>query len=91
MISEIVEEGHRILLFSQFVEMLAIIEKELQSAGYTYEYIDGQVPAKDRLDRVNRFNADASIPVFLISLKAGGTGLLRIFTPVPGPSLTSIR
>lgn len=75
MIGEIVEEGHKILVFSQFVEMLSIIEKELQAAGYTYEYIDGQVPAKERLDRVNRFNADPSIPIFLISLKAGGTGL----------------
>jgi len=75
MISEIVEEGHKILLFSQFVEMLSLIRPELESAGYTYEYIDGQVPAKERLDRVNRFNEDASIPIFLISLKAGGTGL----------------
>lgn len=75
MIREIVDEGHKILVFSQFVEMLAIIEKELKSSGYTYEYIDGQVPAKERLERVNRFNADPSIPVFLISLKAGGTGL----------------
>jgi superfamily II DNA or RNA helicase len=75
MISEIVEEGHKILVFSQFVEMLTLVRKELEAAGYTYEYIDGQVPAKDRLDRVNRFNADASIPIFLISLKAGGTGL----------------
>jgi SNF2 family DNA or RNA helicase len=75
MIGEVVEEGHKILVFSQFVEMLAIIEKELKSTGYTYEYIDGQVPAKERLDRVNRFNADPSIPIFLISLKAGGTGL----------------
>ncbi len=75
MIGEIVEEGHKILIFSQFVEMLAIIEKELQAAGYTYEYIDGQTPAKERLNRVNKFNADPSIPIFLISLKAGGTGL----------------
>jgi len=75
MIGEIVEEGHKILVFSSFVSMLSLIEKELQAAGYTYEYIDGQVPAKERLDRVNRFNADPSIPIFLISLKAGGTGL----------------
>ncbi len=75
MIGEIVEEGHKILVFSQFVEMLTIVRKELEAAGYVYEYIDGQVPAKERLDRVNRFNADESIPIFLISLKAGGTGL----------------
>jgi SNF2 family DNA or RNA helicase len=75
MIGEIVEEGHKILVFSQFVEMLTIVRNELEVAGYTYEYIDGQVAAKDRLDRVNRFNEDDSIPIFLISLKAGGTGL----------------
>ena len=40
-----------------------------------YEYIDGQTPAKARLEKVERFNEDPDIPVFLISLKAGGTGL----------------
>lgn len=75
MIAEIIEEGHKILVFSQFVEMLSLMKVELEAAGYVYEYIDGQVPAKERLDRVNRFNADQSIPIFLISLKAGGTGL----------------
>jgi len=75
MIGEIVDEGHKILVFSSFVGMLSIMEKELQAAGYVYEYLDGQTPAKERLDRVNRFNADPSIPIFLISLKAGGTGL----------------
>ena len=49
--------------------------KRCWKSGYVYEYIDGQTPAKDRLDKVNRFNADQSIPIFLISLKAGGTGL----------------
>jgi superfamily II DNA or RNA helicase len=75
MVSEIVDSGHKILIFSQFVEMLSLIKVELERQKYTYEYIDGQVSAKDRLDRVNRFNDDESIPIFLISLKAGGTGL----------------
>jgi superfamily II DNA or RNA helicase len=75
MIGEIVEEGHKILVFSQFVEMLTLIRGELESSGYEYEYIDGQTPAKERLEKVNKFNADASLPIFLISLKAGGTGL----------------
>jgi SNF2 family DNA or RNA helicase len=74
-IEEIVDAGHKILIFSQFVEMLSLIETELEKAKYPYEYIDGQTPAKERLDRVNRFNEDDSIPIFLISLKAGGTGL----------------
>ena len=75
MIGEIVDSGHKILIFSQFVEMLTLIRAELEREKYTYEYIDGQTPAKDRLDKVNKFNADESIPIFLISLKAGGTGL----------------
>ena len=75
MIADIIDEGHKILVFSQFVEMLSILRKDLEKAGYTYEYLDGQTPAKDRLDKVEKFNADKSIPIFLISLKAGGTGL----------------
>ncbi|MDZ4834986.1 MAG: SNF2-related protein [Candidatus Melainabacteria bacterium] len=75
MVDEIVDEGHKILIFSQFVEMLTLVRKEFDKSGLVYEYIDGQTPAKDRLDKVNKFNADPDIPVFLISLKAGGTGL----------------
>jgi len=75
MIGEIIDEGHKILVFSQFVEMLSLIRKGLDKAGYKYEYLDGQTPAKDRLEKVDKFNADPSIPIFLISLKAGGTGL----------------
>jgi superfamily II DNA or RNA helicase len=75
MIDELVEEGHKVLIFSQFVEMLTLIRDELDKTTYSYEYLDGQTPAKERLDKVNRFNATESIPIFLISLKAGGTGL----------------
>jgi SNF2 family DNA or RNA helicase len=75
MIDEIVDEGHKILIFSQFVEMLTLIRAELEKANIVYEYLDGQTPAQDRLEKVNKFNADEKIPIFLISLKAGGTGL----------------
>lgn len=75
MIAEIVDSGHKILVFSQFVEMLSLIRVELEKQKYDYEYIDGQTPAKERLERVNRFNDSPEIPIFLISLKAGGTGL----------------
>lgn len=75
MIDEIVDEGHKILVFSQFVEMLTLVRAELDKGHYQYEYLDGQTPAQERLERVNRFNADESLPIFLISLKAGGTGL----------------
>lgn len=73
MLEEIISEGHRILLFSQFVQMLDIIRDWLKEKGIKHEYLTGST--KDRADRVNRFNEDESIPVFLISLKAGGTGL----------------
>lgn len=75
LIHDVVDGGHKILVFSQFVKMLTLVRKELEKAGMPYEYIDGQTPAKARLEKVNTFNDDPDIPVFLISLKAGGTGL----------------
>lgn len=75
MLEEIISEGHRILLFSQFVQMLDIIKEWFEEKGIKYEYLTGDTKAEDRPVRVNRFNSDESIPVFLISLKAGGTGL----------------
>ncbi|WP_054968517.1 DEAD/DEAH box helicase [Alicyclobacillus ferrooxydans] len=75
---ELVEEyrlaNQRILIFSQFTSMLAIIQQELQERGFDLFYLDGQTPAKDRLELCDRFNQGA-VPIFLISLKAGGTGL----------------
>ena len=65
--------GHRVLVFSQFVTMLGHIREALEEDGITYEYLDGST--KDRLEKVEAFNEDDSIGVFLISLKAGGTGL----------------
>ncbi len=73
MLEEIISEGHRILLFSQFVDMLDIIKAWLEREGIPYEYLTGKT--KDRQGAVERFNSTPSIPIFLISLKAGGTGL----------------
>ncbi|HJK96118.1 MAG TPA: SNF2-related protein [Polyangiaceae bacterium LLY-WYZ-14_1] len=74
---EIVQEaqsgGHKVLVFSQFVEMLKLIRSALDDGGITYEYLDGST--KNRTERVDRFNDDPSVTAFLISLKAGGTGL----------------
>lgn len=67
------DDGHRILVFSQFVSMLSILREELDKLGVGYCYIDGQTV--DRLAEADRFNQDPGIPLFLISLKAGGTGL----------------
>lgn len=72
-VSEAMQSGHRTLIFSQFVQMLTLIRNAFDAEGIKYEYIDGSTT--DRQARVDRFNKDESIPVFLISLKAGGTGL----------------
>jgi SNF2 family DNA or RNA helicase len=61
------------LVFSQFVSMLRLIEEELKNEGISYGYLDGQT--KDRAGAVDQFQSASEIPVFLISLKAGGTGL----------------
>ncbi len=73
MIIDIVEEGHKVLVFSQFVQMLHVIRNWLQMTGIPYCYLDGS--SKDRLEQVDKFNNTPEIPIFLISLKAGGTGL----------------
>lgn len=66
--------GRRVLIFSQFTKMLQLIGRELAMQGQSYFYLDGQTPAEERLERCHRFNAGER-HVFLISLKAGGTGL----------------
>ena len=73
MLEEIIAEKHRILLFSQFVGMLDIIKAWLEKKGIKHEYLSGKT--KDRQAVVERFNSDPTIPIFLVSLKAGGTGL----------------
>lgn len=72
MLEEIISEGHRVLLFSQFVNMLDIVKGWLEREGIEYEYLTGKT--KDRQAAVEHFN-NSKIPIFLISLKAGGTGL----------------
>jgi superfamily II DNA or RNA helicase len=65
--------GHKVLVFSQFVSMLTIIRRAMDEDGVKYEYLDGST--KDRPERVDNFQRDDGPPVFLISLKAGGSGL----------------
>jgi len=71
---DLVSNGHRILVFSQFTSMLEIIQKSLEELQYTYFYMEGSTKVAERNDYVKRFNAGEG-QVFLISLKAGGTGL----------------
>ncbi len=73
LLDEALDGGHRVLVFSQFTSMLAILRRELEQRERRYCYLDGAT--QDRMTVVRQFNTDASIPVFLISLKAGGTGL----------------
>lgn len=75
---ELVEEcrssGKRALIFSQFTEMLDIIKRELGYRGVSFFYLDGSTPVKERVELCNRFN-EGERELFLLSLKAGGTGL----------------
>lgn len=66
---------HKVLVFSQFVEMLTLIRTELDQRQISYSYLDGSTPAIKRKAAVNKFQTDETIRVFLISLKAGGVGL----------------
>ena len=75
LLAESVDDGHRLLVFSQFTSLLALLRAELDEQGLTYCYLDGGTPQKQRQLEVDRYNATPDIPVFLISLKAGGTGL----------------
>jgi SNF2 family DNA or RNA helicase len=72
MLPELVAEGRRVLLFSQFTSMLGLIEESLRRTGIDYVKLTGQT--RDRKTPVDRFQS-GEVPVFLISLKAGGTGL----------------
>jgi len=74
LLQDLHQQGQRILLFSQFTSMLELIAGMLKKEGYRYFYLDGSVKTEDRLDMADKFN-DGEGDIFLISLKAGGTGL----------------
>ncbi|NGX60795.1 MAG: RNA polymerase-associated protein RapA [Chlamydiae bacterium] len=69
----LIEGKHKTVIFSQYTKMLSILREDLDAQGVPFAYLDGS--SKNRLDIVNRFNEDPNIPIFLVSLKAGGTGL----------------
>ena len=73
LLAEVVDGGHRVLVFSQFTSMLALLKDRLTDEGIEFCYLDGST--LDRGAVVERFQSSAAIPVFLISLKAGGVGL----------------
>ena len=67
--------GHKILLFSSYTSMFEIIEKELKNRNIKYFKLTGATKVDERVELVDEFNQNDEIKVFLISLKAGGTGL----------------
>ncbi len=75
LLSEAIDDGHRLLVFSQFTSLLALLRDELDRQEIAYCYLDGSTPTKQRQAEVDRYQQNPDIPVFLISLKAGGTGL----------------
>jgi superfamily II DNA or RNA helicase len=74
-LAEVLESGHKALVFSQFTSLLAIVRSRLDKAATPYAYVDGQTPAKARASQVERFQNDDACPLLLSSLKAGGVGL----------------
>ncbi len=73
LLQSLMEGGHKTVIFSQYTRMLHIMRKDLERKGIRFAYLDGST--KDRMSIVTQFNEDPSILVFLVSLKAGGTGL----------------
>lgn len=72
-LSEIISEGHKVLVFSQFTSLLSLVKQQLDTDGIVYEYLDGK--SSKRAASVKRFQEDESVSAFLISIKAGGHGL----------------
>jgi SNF2 family DNA or RNA helicase len=75
LLEEAVDDGHRVLVFSQFTSLLALLREELDAVATPYCYLDGSMPARARQAQVDRFQENSAVPLFLLSLKAGGTGL----------------
>lgn len=73
LLDTLIEGGHKTVIFSQYTKMLQIMRADFEKKGIRFVYLDGS--SKDRLGIVKRFNEDSAISVFLVSLKAGGTGL----------------
>ena len=74
-LKDAISSGHKILLFSGYTSMFDIVEKELKRSNINYFKLTGQTKVSDRVNLVDEFNTNPDIKVFLISLKAGGTGL----------------
>ena len=72
-LTDIISEGHKVLVFSQFTSLLSLVKQQFDAEGINYEYLDGK--SSKRAASVKRFQEDKSVSAFLISIKAGGHGL----------------
>lgn len=75
LLAESLDDGHRILLFSQFTTLLGLLREELEAQAIPHCYLDGSMAPAARQEQVDRFQGSDECPIFLLSLKAGGTGL----------------
>jgi superfamily II DNA or RNA helicase len=75
LVEEALDGGHRVLVFSQFTSLLSLLRAELDAQGTGYCYLDGSMTPAARQSEVDRFQGSPEVPLFLLSLKAGGTGL----------------
>ncbi|MFZ9746650.1 MAG: DEAD/DEAH box helicase [Opitutaceae bacterium] len=75
LLAEAVDDGHRLLVFSQFTRLLDLVGTELAAQGIPWCRLDGTMSPTQRQAEVDRFQSEPGVPVFLLSLKAGGTGL----------------
>jgi superfamily II DNA or RNA helicase len=75
MLQRAVEGGHKVLLFSQFVSYLSVFKDMLQADGIEYSYLDGSMDEKERAEAIKRFQENDHVKVFLLSLRAGNSGL----------------
>jgi SNF2 family DNA or RNA helicase len=75
MLQRAVEGGHKVLLFSQFVSYLSVFEDMLQADGIEYSYLDGSMDEKERAEAIKHFQENENVKVFLLSLRAGNSGL----------------
>ena len=71
LLEEAIDNGHRVLVFSQFVDLLSLLRARIEQKSWDYCYLDGACSAKSRQESILRFRHEA-VPLFLISLKAGG-------------------
>jgi SNF2 family DNA or RNA helicase len=75
LLAEAIDDGHRVLVFSQFTSLLALLREELAAQEIAHCYLDGAMSPRARQAEVDRFQGSDDVPLFLLSLKAGGTGL----------------